>query len=326
MNKRKIVIDLIMANSCNRRCDYCPINFNGEILNWKDIDFIIKYLDDNNNLYDECTINFFWGEPLINFENVKYFININRNNKIRYTIWTNWILLTEEKLDFFIEHNVKIYLTFHADDNNTYKKIIKNEYLKKAFSLIQINFIVSPINLCFSYEKIDKTIAYWFKIINIIPVMLTIKWDNKSLVELNRFINYVDGKIVNNISWVNVFKFSYFDWIPVEIGFVIDTDLSLYQDSSDELFIWKQFSWLWEQLSQDVEDFTLLWNIKDNELSYFIWKYDIKNIVKMLYSLPEKLWYLKDYIVIYRIMNSDKNKRSNMWGNVYNVLTSKIDI
>jgi hypothetical protein len=69
----------------------------------------------------------------------------------------------------------------------------------------------------------------------------------------------------------------------------------------------------------------LLWNLKDNDdILHFISKYNIKDIVKMLRSFPEKLWYLEDYAVIYRIMNWNKNSRSNMWWNIYNILVSKI--
>jgi len=199
--------------------------------------------------------------------------------------------------------------------------------LKKWISLIQINFIVSPEKLELAYEKIDNVIDFWFKTINIIPVMLTIRWDNKSMVKLNKFIKYIVSEYINNDkkTLANIYKFSYFDWVPVEIWLIVDTDLSLYQDSSDELFIWKQFNELWDKLIEKVENATFLWNLKDNKkLSFFISKYDIKSIVELLHSLPEQLWYLKDYAIIYRIMNSNKNERSNMWGNIYDILTSKI--
>jgi len=106
MNKRKIIIDLMMTNNCNRRCDYCPINFTNNFLEKKDIDFLINYLLENTDEYDSCTINFFWWEPLLNFENIKYFIENNVNGKIDYTIWTNWMLLTEDILNFFIKYNM----------------------------------------------------------------------------------------------------------------------------------------------------------------------------------------------------------------------------
>lgn len=326
MNKRKIVIDLIMSNTCNRRCQYCPINFDWKVLTKENIDFVLKYLDDNESCYDECTINFFGWEPLLSFENIKYFVENNKNNKIRYTMWTNWILFSEERLDFIIKHNIKVYLTFHADNTKTYKEILKKQYLTKWLSLIQINFIVSPIDIDFVYEKIDQTVLFWFKNINIIPVMLTIPWTKKAMVKLKKFIWYVDQKYIydDKYNYLKIYKFSYFDWTPIEIWFVIDTDLNIYQDSSDELYIGKQYIELWNDLMRKVEDFSLIWNLKkDLNFQELINKYDIKNIIKMLYSLPEKLWYIKDYLLVYRIMNDNQNHRSNMWGNIYNVFVSK---
>lgn len=320
MNNRKIIIDLIMTNNCNRRCNYCPVNFDDNFLSKEKIDYLIWYLEKNKENYDNCTINFFWGEPLLNFENIKYFIDNNNNSKINYTIWTNWLLITEDILKFFIKNNVTIFLTFHADYEKTYKKLLSKNYLFNAIDLIQINFIASPINTDFLYEKIDLVIKFWFKNINIIPVMLTIEWDKNSLVNLNKFINYVDNNYIfsGNYNYLKIWKYSYFDGVPRELWFVLDTNLNIYQDSSDELYIWKQFKELWIELLDEVEKISFLWNIKDFDLKYFISKYDIASIVKLLYSFPEKLWYLKTYAVIYRIMNKNVNNRDIMTWNIYN--------
>lgn len=324
MNDRKIIIDLMMTNSCNKICHYCPINFDWTFLSKENIDYLIEYLDANYDSYDQCTINFFWWEPLLNFENIKYFIESNVNDKIIYTLWTNWILLTEEIIDYLVLHNIKTYLSFHADKEQTYKDFLKKYFLKKAFHLLQINFIVSPINFEFIYNKIDETVEFWFKNINIIPVMLTIKWEIKDLKLLKTFINYIDKKYINNIDfkWLNIYKFSYFDWIPVEVWFIVDTDLNIFQDSSDELYIWKQYSKLWNDLIKKIEDFSLLWNLKDEKiLSFYLWKFDIKNIIKNLISLAEKLWYVNDYLIIHKIMNNYSNKRSFMKWNISDLFT-----
>lgn len=325
MNKRKIIIDLIMSKNCNRRCEYCPLDFSDHYLNKNNIDYLINFLLINHDEYDLCTINFFWWEPLLNFENIKYFIENNINNKINYTIWTNWILLTEEILDFFIKNNVKIFLTFHADSEKTYKELLKKSFLSKWIDLININFIASPKNIDFLYEKIDLSVKFWFKYISIIPVMLTIEWDYSWLINLKKFINYVDINYINNknFDYLKIWKYSYFDWVPKEIWFVCDTNLNIYQDSSDELYIWKQFKSLWDDLINKVEDFTLIWNLKNIEFNDLISKYDIKNIVKLLYSFPKKLWYIKSYAIIYRIMNSNYNNRNIMTGNIYNFMVSK---
>lgn len=327
MNKRKIVIDLIMADTCNRQCIYCPIEFGWKIMKLENIDFLIKYLNDNIDAYDECTINFFWWEPLLNFSNIKYFLENNNNNKLKYSIWTNGMLLDDEKLNLFIKYRVEIFLTFHADTGKTYKELLLKKHLWNWLDIIQINLIVSPIDLDYAYEKIDKAIEFWFKKINIIPVMLTIRWDKASMIKLKKFINYVDEKYINNNKYndLKIYKFSYFDWIPVELLLVFDTDLNVYMDISDELYIWKTFKKLWASLINEIENKTLIWNIKEEtKLEKLIDKYDIKTIIKLVHLLPKKLWYLKDYAIVYRIMNSNKNSKSIMWWNIYDVLTKDI--
>lgn len=326
MNKRNIVIDLIMADVCNRTCDYCPLKFSWKILNKQNIDFIIEYLSKNSSSYDECTINFFWWEPLINFEWIKYFVGQNKNSKITYSIGTNGVMLTEEILDFLIEYDIRIYLTFHADSEKTYKQLLKKEFFIKALDLIQINFIVSPIDTELAYNKIDEVVNFWFKVVNIIPVMLTMKWDRQWLVRLNKFINYVDHNYTTNDDYsdLKIYKFSYFDGIPVEIGFVIGVNLDIYQDSSDELFIWKQYDKLWEELIAKVEKETLLWNLKDyDNFLDIINKYDVAKVVQLLRDFPKKMWYITDYALVYRIMNGKENNRSNMGWNIYDISIKK---
>jgi hypothetical protein len=49
--------------------------------------------------------------------------------------------------------------------------------------------------------------------------MLTIRWDRESIIKLKKFINYVDDNFINNNDFkdLNIYKFSYFDGVPVEI-------------------------------------------------------------------------------------------------------------
>lgn len=311
MTKKKITIDLIMVNICNKRCDYCCIKFNGGILHIQDIDYIIDYLDKHKDAYESCTINFFWWEPLLNYKWIVHFIEKNKNPKISYTIWTNWLLLNKEKLDFLKKHDVKMYLSFHADRENSYVRLLEKSYLKE-YKNIEINLIVSPINLQECYQKIDKVIAFWFKKINIIPIMLTIKWTIESLKELSAFIAYVDTTYWDNWSYPDIMisKFSFFDWIIQEKTFVIDYNLDIYQDSSDELYIWKQFDQLGKEISDEIQKKTLLGNIKSDtiNLSDIIEKHSVKEIFRLIYKLPKKMWYVKDYYLIYMIMNKNEQK------------------
>lgn len=66
------------------------------------MDFLLKNSGDRVNL----EMDFFGGEPLMNFETVKKIVEYARsqepvyNKKFRFTITTNGMLLTDDKIDF----------------------------------------------------------------------------------------------------------------------------------------------------------------------------------------------------------------------------------
>lgn len=102
---------LNVAHDCNLRCKYCFAStgdFGGERklmsveTGKKAIDFLLKYSGTRRNL----EMDFFGGEPLMNFDMVKEVVQYARskekeyNKNFRFTITTNGILLTDDKIDF----------------------------------------------------------------------------------------------------------------------------------------------------------------------------------------------------------------------------------
>lgn len=100
-----------ISHDCNLRCEYCfaakgDFGTGRELMSLETaksaIDFIIKNSGNRYNL----EVDFFGGEPLMNFEVVKKTIEYARsiekkNNKnFRFTITTNGLLLTDDKIDF----------------------------------------------------------------------------------------------------------------------------------------------------------------------------------------------------------------------------------
>ncbi|XOQ49037.1 MAG: thioether cross-link-forming SCIFF peptide maturase [Eubacteriales bacterium] len=102
---------LNVAHDCNLRCEYCFAakgDFGrGRMLmpfevGKKAIDFLIEKSEGRHNL----EVDFFGGEPLMNFEVVKQIVAYARgiekehNKNFRFTITTNGILLTDDKIDY----------------------------------------------------------------------------------------------------------------------------------------------------------------------------------------------------------------------------------
>lgn len=102
---------LNIAHDCNLRCEYC-FAAKGDFgrgrmlmpleIGKKAIDFLIQNSGSRHNL----ELDFFGGEPLMNFDVVKQVVEYAReeekkhNKKFRFTITTNGLLLTDDKIDF----------------------------------------------------------------------------------------------------------------------------------------------------------------------------------------------------------------------------------
>jgi len=102
---------LHIAHDCNLRCKYCfastgDFGHGRKLMDFETgkraIDFLIKHSEGRRNL----ELDFFGGEPLMNFEVVKQVVEYARgkekehNKNFRFTITTNGMLLTDDKIDY----------------------------------------------------------------------------------------------------------------------------------------------------------------------------------------------------------------------------------
>ena len=102
---------LHIAHDCNLRCEYCFAS-TGDFgkgrklmpleIGKKAIDFLLEQSGDRETL----ELDFFGGEPLMNFDVVKEVVKYARSKeqeygkRFRFTITTNGMLLTDDKIDF----------------------------------------------------------------------------------------------------------------------------------------------------------------------------------------------------------------------------------
>ena len=103
---------LLVEQDCNLRCEYCFASTGDYGLGCrmhmdletgkKALDFLIENSKDRVNL----EVDFFGGEPLMNWDVVKQLVEYGRsqekihNKNFRFTVTTNGMLLDEEKMDF----------------------------------------------------------------------------------------------------------------------------------------------------------------------------------------------------------------------------------
>lgn len=132
---------LHVAHDCNMRCSYCFAStgdFNqhkrtlmSEEVARKAIDFVLEKSADRQNI----EIDFFGGEPLMNFDVVKKTVDYARSKEkkhhknFRFTITTNGILLNDEIQEYVNQnmHNVVISLDGRKPVNDRMRKTVSGE-------------------------------------------------------------------------------------------------------------------------------------------------------------------------------------------------------
>ena len=116
-NKKRVIkaLCLHISHDCNLRCRYCFAatgNFGGERtmmspeIGKKAIDMLIRESGNRRNL----EIDFFGGEPLMNFDTVKQIVEYAKskekefNKNFKFTLTTNAILLNDENIIYMNEN------------------------------------------------------------------------------------------------------------------------------------------------------------------------------------------------------------------------------
>lgn len=141
---------LNVAHDCNLKCKYCFAkqgDFGGKAelmpfeVGKKAIDFLVTNSGNRRNL----DVDFFGGEPLMNWEVVKELVKYGREiekpagKNMRFTITTNGVLLDDEKIDFINEHmhNVVLSLDGRKEINDNMRLTIND---KGSYDLIVPKF------------------------------------------------------------------------------------------------------------------------------------------------------------------------------------------
>lgn len=113
---------LHVAHDCNLRCKYCFASqgdFKGQRLlmdyevGTKALDFLLQNSGNRKNL----EVDFFGGEPLMNFELIKKLVDYGRKEEVKYdkhfrfTTTTNGVLLDDEVMDYLNENMDNVVLS-----------------------------------------------------------------------------------------------------------------------------------------------------------------------------------------------------------------------
>lgn len=276
---KNLLFEIIMSKQCNKRCNYCDLDFKNENLDNLVIDEFYNKLNWILQKNDNIFINFFGWEPLLNYTWIKYFLTkFNEIQKIKYSIGTNWALLNNEILDFFYTYNVEINLSIDSKNINDLNllNIVKNYKWK-----VNINFIIEPSKIDFLNKNLENLKI--FKNINLMPVYATLDRNNDQLNQFYEILNYIYKNFLN----ANLQFFPYYKGQTNEKQFILDVNGDIFWDIDSLLYLQKQYKILPKILRNQIENNSKLWNIFFNNLDDIMDKNDILKIEKIVLNIPK---------------------------------------
>lgn len=198
-NERNPVVKALclhVAHDCNLRCSYCFADegeYKGKrsLMSFEVGKKALKFLAQNSGNRRNLEVDFFGGEPLMNFEVVKKLVDYGKsiekeyNKNFRFTITTNGLLLDEEKIEYINNNMVNIVLSIDGrkEINDNMRKTLKNtssydlivpKFRKVAISRNEKNYYVRGTftrnNLDFSKDVLHLA-DLGFKQISVEPVV-----------------------------------------------------------------------------------------------------------------------------------------------------------
>lgn len=113
---------LHLAHDCNLRCRYCfagqgPFGGDRSLMSYRVGTAALDFLMEFSGSREHVEVDFFGGEPLLNFEVLKKLVDYGRNQalkygkKIKYTVTTNSVLLNDHIADYLHREEISVVLS-----------------------------------------------------------------------------------------------------------------------------------------------------------------------------------------------------------------------
>ena len=181
----------ILSEKCNLACKYCFLG-NSDVnitksqmpsMSLETANAAIEYFFYQSELHSEWNhftkeIVFYGGEPLINFQALKHIVKrfeaIKKERRLKadinFSIITNGLLLTEDKIEFIKNHNIAVSISIDGiDEESNLNRVDKKgktvfHKLKKILSLV----CEKRLNVGLSITLTEKTISSVENIISLL--------------------------------------------------------------------------------------------------------------------------------------------------------------
>lgn len=272
----------ILTYDCNFRCKYCDIHKRKESITLDTIKQSLEFLNRWNFSIEK--VKFFWGEPLIKRDFIKYIIhNFPKKYFPQFYVTTNATLVDDDFMLFAKENNLIITFSIDWDIETTAKnRVLQNgensaikviENTRKYSGDIRINQVITSQTAPLFFDNFKFIYDLWVRKFNFLPEYYS-EWTKAWLKNLKLWFDKIRSfyNDWNNFHLVNLENYS-------EIAFfnfwlVVDTDWKIY---------WTNLvlSWVFEKYKKELQ----IWNL-DSELFFDIYDEEFQ---KWYFSLIWKL-------------------------------------
>lgn len=247
---------LVVTLRCNHKCQYChaavaPMTAKNMDM---DIETAKKIVDTIFiSTAPSVTIEFQWWEPLVNWDVIHYVIEYSRlkskqlNKGVNYCLVTNMSLMTQEKLDYLLKHNVSISTSLDGDEEtHNY-----NRTFTEGNSYDNVIHWIKKINE--RYQQENKIHGFLWEQKSMWALLTTTK---KTLSRYKEVIdtyveNWIDGIFIRPLNpygfaaadfdtlWYTTDEF--LDFFKKSLDYIIEINKSgvLLREHFSSIFLWK---------------------------------------------------------------------------------------
>lgn len=197
-----------VTDDCNFKCSYCYQKKGKKYIDISTIenalDFFLPFLK------QECFINFYGGEPLLAFDQIRHAVDYiqdkskGKKRQIQYSITTNGSLLNENILRFLTLHQFSLLLSFDgiAQDisrkRGSFRQIISiiGKLLKNPGLDLEINSVFTPTTIGYISRSIQYIIESGVTNVSISLCQIS-SWEPLLIIQLKEELASLRGFILS---------------------------------------------------------------------------------------------------------------------------------
>lgn len=205
-------INVWITKKCNLQCKYCyeGISKETESMSRATCDKVVRYVQE---LDEEVNVRFHGGEPLLEYENLRYlYDNLKKTEKIKtFGVTTNGTLLNKERVEFLClamdDLSISIDGNQEIHDKNRIDMFGKGSYkvasqwvpqILRLKPLTRVRMTIVPENVAEMYDSVEYLISIGFKVIAMAVDVFDESWSEQNKQEYLKAVCLLNDKYKKN--------------------------------------------------------------------------------------------------------------------------------